>query len=285
MQQFHEQLKYERQQRGWTQRELGRRAGISRSVVSHLESGVKPPSSSERAGLVRALKLSRDMLGEARPSGGRGGWPAWQSTRLWEEFRKRPERYRLDRERPNWFRLRAARKQYPALYDKLLWQALKVHGRVVLRDLIHFGCIDSGLEAMAWLQLLVAGVIVSYVSLARLGWCRLPVLDYPGSQVVNDRLWPAFVFKHPFLCALFPQVRLKPWESKAYRLDFLACVRWEDRLIWVNVEVDGAGHDPREDETRTQNLRLPRVQLTEEDILAPDFMARLQRKLVEAVTA
>lgn len=191
----------------------------------------------------------------------------------------------MDRERPNWARLKAARKQYRELYDRLLRDALERHGRTAIRDLIHYGCIGSGLEAIAWLHLLVAGVVVSYVSLARLGWRRLPVLEEPGSLIVNDRLWPALVFQKPFLCALFPQVRLKPWDSVAWRLDFLACVRLGDRLIWVDVEIDGEGHHAARDAYRTSKLRLPRVTLSEEDVCAPDFMERLQRKLLEAVAA
>jgi hypothetical protein len=110
---------------------------------------------------------------------------------------------------------------------------------------------------------------------------RTAQLDSPARC---EEAIPAFVFKDPFLCALFPQVRLKPWDSISYRLDFLACVRWEGHLIWVDVEIDGAGHHSSQDATRTADLRLPRVKLTEEDVCAPDFMARLQRKLIEAVT-
>ncbi len=280
---FHTQLKFERTQRGWTQRELGRRAGMSRSLISLIEHAQRIPTNRQRSSLVRALGMPRDNLGRIRERQPLGGWPEWQRSKLWEKFRGRPERYRVDRDRENWTRFRAARKQYRRIYDYLLARAIQMVGRTVLDDLVHYGCCESGLEAIVWLQLIVAGVLISYVSPARLGWCRMPVVEHPSQNVVNDRLWPAFVVDGPLLFALLPQVRLKPWDSCAYRVDLLACVRVEDRLVWVDVEVDGPLHKTKYDRDRTAALRLPRVKLTEEDALSPDFLERLQTKLLAAV--
>ncbi len=279
---FHHDLKFERLQRAWSQRELARRANLTRTLVSLIESGIRIATPSHRTQLIRALGLGRDTLGPSHPRGHKGGWPNWQQTRLWETFRRRPERYRVDRDRPNWQRFRAARKQYGRLYDELLKSAIARVGKLALADLLHFGCCESGLEALLWLRLLVAGAILSWVAAARLGWCRMPMVDL-DNHVLNDRLWPAFVLSEPFLCALLPQVRLRPWDSKPYRLDFLACVRTASGLVWVNVEVDGAGHDTRWDRKRTAALRLPRVSLSEEDILADNFLERLQTRLLRAV--
>lgn len=264
--------------RGWTQAMMARRSGLTRSLVSHLENGTRVPTSGQRTALVKALQLPGDILGQA-PSGTRhGGWPDWQQTALWARFLPRPRRYQHDRERPNWMRLRAAQKEYPELYQRVYRACLARHGRRLLAELIHYGSCGSGLEALTWLRLLEA-VTLSYVSPARLGWARLPVLEQPSGHVIGDRLWPAFVIEKPFLCALLPQVRLKPWDDNSYRLDFLACVRLDHRLVWADVEVDGIGHDSRGDKKRTASLRLPRVSLTDEDVCAPNFMERLIWKL------
>ncbi len=279
---FHIQLKEERTRRGWTQAELARRTGMTRSQISHLESSSLCPTYQQRASLLSAMHLPKDTLGYARPLSKPGGWPRWLRGDLWERFLKRPGRYRLDRDRENWTRLRAGKKQYRRIYDQLSAACQLKHGRQVLRDLFHFGCIESGLEAIAIFQTLLTG-IVSYVPLSRLGWRRMPVVEHPSGDIVGDRLWPVIVIEQPFLCALFLQVRLQVPENTHYRLDFLACVKLEDGLHWVDIEVDGTGHDPTKDKIRTAQLRLPRVTLEEDDVLATDFPSRLQQKILQAI--
>lgn len=75
---------------------------------------------------------------------------------------------------------------------------------------------------------------------------------------------------------MFPQVSL---QGLKHRLDFLVCVRLPDRCVWLNLEVDGTGHKPRNDAERAAAIGLPRVKLTEADILAKDFEQRLLEKL------
>lgn len=278
---FHRRLRKRRALRSWSQHELARRAGIPRSQLAHYELGTRQASDDHVARLAAALRVAPEALAPTpAPPPRKGGWPAWKLSTLWERFTPHPRRYRLDRERENWVRLLAARKTYPLLYPLYLGRVLTLHGRQAFTELLHYACCGSGLEMMAWLRILDFAMI-SYVSLARLGWRRMAVLEYPSGDVVGDRLWPVLVFKEPFLCALFPQVRVRT-PIQDYRMDLLACIRVGDRLVWLNVEIDGPEHDSEYDLTREAAIGLPRVKVTREDIRARDFKRRFLQKLADA---
>ncbi|GMU54346.1 MAG: hypothetical protein AMXMBFR33_34920 [Candidatus Xenobia bacterium] len=274
---FHRHLRKERKLRGWTQSELARTARVPRSQIAHYELGTRMPPADHVARLAAALGIAIEA---PIPPPGKGGWPAWKLSALWERFTPHPRRYRLDRERDSWVRLLAARKAYPLLYGLHFPRVVALHGRAALTELLHFACCGSGLEMMAWLRILEFAVI-SYVSLARLGWRRLPVIEEPSGDVVGDRLWPVLAFEQPFLCALFPQVRVRT-PGQPYRMDLLACLRVGDRLVWLNVEIDGPLHDSEYDRKRQIAIGLPRVRLTEDDVCARNFKQRFLEKLAAA---
>ncbi|GMU56322.1 MAG: hypothetical protein AMXMBFR33_54680 [Candidatus Xenobia bacterium] len=278
---FHIRPRQERRRRGWTQKELALRARVSRAQISHFERNTRPPRDVQVVRLAGALGISPlELRGGSCLQAAEAGWAEWLMTSLWRRFSPRPGRYRLDRERDNWVRLRAARKVYPEHYNRYLTLALERLGRKALTDLLRYACCGSGMEMLSWLRLLELALI-SYVSLARVGWRSLPVLEDPSGEVVGDRLWPALVLEGPFLVALFPQVRVLT-SAGPYRMDFLACVRLSDRLVWLNVEVDGPYHCSKLDDKRQKAIRIPRVKLTEDDLLAPDFLDRFWSKLGRA---
>jgi transcriptional regulator with XRE-family HTH domain len=60
-------IKAERDKAGWTQTELAKRAGITPSALSQIESGERFPSTMVLAKLARALSVSIDyLLGEKK---------------------------------------------------------------------------------------------------------------------------------------------------------------------------------------------------------------------------
>ena len=60
-------IKAERDKAGWTQTELAKRAGITPSALSQIESGERFPSTMVLAKLARALSVSMDyLLGEKK---------------------------------------------------------------------------------------------------------------------------------------------------------------------------------------------------------------------------
>ncbi len=62
-----DKIKEEREKAGWTQTELAKRAGITPSALSQIESGDRYPSTLVLAKLSRALSVSVDyLLGEKK---------------------------------------------------------------------------------------------------------------------------------------------------------------------------------------------------------------------------
>lgn len=281
---FHLRLKHERRLRRWTQRELAGRSLLNRWLISHLEHRRRLPNREHVVRLAKAFGLRPDeLLGSTSLRATPRPRPSWHRSKLWRRFAPRRGRYVLDRERDNWVRLRAARKGYRAQYDQWLPRALEHQGRDGFSEFLHFACCGSGLEMVSWLKLMTVGIL-SYFSLMRLGWRRLPIIEEPSNDLVGDLLWPALVLEGPLLCALFPQVRVLTPDGP-FRMDLLACVRVGKSLIWVNIEVDGPYHRADRDERRRKFIGLPRVKLTEEDVCASDFIDRLFEKLAIAVAA
>lgn len=62
------QIKAERLRRGWTQTELGAKAGLSASDVSRIETGRLRPYPLQVIRLARALKLAPDQLLDLAPA-------------------------------------------------------------------------------------------------------------------------------------------------------------------------------------------------------------------------
>ncbi|QDV32893.1 substrate-binding domain-containing protein [Tautonia plasticadhaerens] len=77
---MHNRVKARRRERGWSQEELSRRAGISRAAVSAVETGRLVPSVLAAIGLAEALGASvEELFGRARPAGEDPSW-AWPAT-------------------------------------------------------------------------------------------------------------------------------------------------------------------------------------------------------------
>jgi transcriptional regulator with XRE-family HTH domain len=57
-----DKIKEEREKAGWTQTELAKRAGITPSALSQIESGERYPSTLVLSKLARALSVSMDYL-------------------------------------------------------------------------------------------------------------------------------------------------------------------------------------------------------------------------------
>lgn len=59
---FWERLKQARADRGWTQRELARRAGMHPTAISHFENGAREPSLRNLVALIEALRVKAKVL-------------------------------------------------------------------------------------------------------------------------------------------------------------------------------------------------------------------------------
>lgn len=250
---------------------------MSRSELSHYETGMRFPSLEKAARLEQALMLRTGHLGATvRPQRARGA-SAWRRSKLWKRFCPHPGRYRVERDRDNWVRMRAAQRLNPVLYYQCLQTALQRHGRRALSEFLHYASCDSGPEMLSWLLLLAGTAQIAYVPIARLGWDRLAIIQPSNGAVVGHLPWPALVFEHPVPMALFPQVSL---QRVGYRLDFLVCIRRKEGCSWAILEIDGAAHDPTTDPSRTQTLALPTLRIKTDELYQESFESRLLERLV-----
>jgi hypothetical protein len=83
----------------------------------------------------------------------------------------------------------------------------------------------------------------------------------------------------PFLA--FPQLSVMTRHG-IYRLDVLVGVMVEQSRVWINLEIDGGGHDNRYDLERQRNLDLPTARLTEQELKAPDCFGLAIRRLKQS---
>lgn len=135
--------------------------------------------------------------------------------------------------------------------------------------------LDSGDEAFFFLKLLAEGATPCAFSLLRAGYRTYPVIEPSTKQVLGD-------VRHPCLelidgrqdCLIFPQISLLV-ANRVYRLDALVCARCPQRRLWVDVEIDGPGHDFMQDRRREHQLKLPTVRLSRSELYAPNLAASL----------
>ena len=106
----------------------------------------------------------------------------------------------------------------------------------------------------------------------------MPIVDFKTGDVVGHRLWPALIIDGPVPITLFPQVS---FQGLSFCLDILACVKLDHRIVWLDVEVDGGGHRPRNDGDRARILGLRRLKVTLEDALHGDFERNLVERLIQ----
>ncbi len=121
---------------------------------------------------------------------------------------------------------------------------------------------DSALETVNCLLELRRGAQFCLASPQEVGFDRFPVVHRSGSRVVGHCRVPALVTQEWLLllqvCVLTPA---------RYRLDGLVVVL-RPRRVFLNLEIDGQGHDERFDKQRTRALGLGVVRLSEQDVLS-----------------
>jgi len=142
---------------------------------------------------------------------------------------------------------------------------------------------ESGLEYFFWLQLLASGALPCRLSLYKAGFRALRVVEAGSRKGLGDsRAACLDVQTGRCRCLLFPQVTLDT--RKAYfRLDALACVRARRDRCWLNLEIDGEGHDGQFDQERQLLLGLPTIRLSASEVASPNLLSLLDGKLAHVV--
>lgn len=261
-------LQKARRYRQWSQSVLAQLTGISRGRLSHFENDRRQPTLDESERLHRCLALrSRPKAAPTLPFPGK----SWRRCAPPVKFEKK---------RTIYTRLLAARKSFGQIVNDKLEIVHSRNDRRFSELFLKQARLDSGHELLFWVQLLAAGGKPCWLAPLRVGFRSCPVV-HPDSKICIADV------RHPCLeltgdrwsSLLFPQLTLDARRSY-FRLDALACVRSGGRRRWINVEIDGEGHDPSYDEDRQRLLGLLTVRLNRVEITYPSMLALLQAKLL-----
>ncbi|HXE72863.1 MAG TPA: hypothetical protein VNO81_09385 [Candidatus Nitrosotenuis sp.] len=187
--------------------------------------------------------------------------------------------YALIGERDFARRLAACQLQFPQAFGRLQ-RALDARAdrARVERFLVGFPC-GSGHECLFDLCLLALNALPARLSPLRLGFADPRLQDPATRRYVGHCLMPSLVLYRPSLTEVYwPQVPVRT-ERQPYTLDFLVALHDGRNQVWLNVEVDGPGHEGSGDEDRARQIRLPTMRLRSETLLRPDFPCWLDDRL------
>jgi putative transcriptional regulator len=245
-----------RNDRGWSQQDLANSLSMSRQRISDFERGKLCPREPELVALASALRCQLEELETVprRPSGGR----RVESKELLAMYRT-PPAYLPEPRFNGWFRLSAARRSYPQLLARL---EPKLRSQPTWQKFMARAPSDSGLETSLHLLELEAGAQTGWMSVAETGYVRLPVVDFDTREITARILRPVLVTRD---WILFPQVTIAT--PVTYTVDALLVVH-SPRRVYLDLEVDGKGHDSTWDATRELALGLVKLRLSEAEVLA-----------------
>jgi transcriptional regulator with XRE-family HTH domain len=266
-----ERLRTLRGQKNRSQRYLSKQTGISQTRISQIEDGRQHPTKKEWEQLQRSLgavatplpvKLQRPYPNQA--------WATNRPELSWTV------------EAPVNARIYRARKSFGPIFDKLLSRVAGREDAPLSFRFLNDAGLDSGDEAAFWIHGFAVGGRACWYSPVRAGFRSLPIVDGPEERkVIGDLRHPCLeILRANYGILLFPQLRLITRRG-FYRLDALACIRRGRKRCWVNIEIDGGGHDGEFDAERESQLRLPTIRLRKSHLADPAMFASLEQRLLD----
>lgn len=254
-------LRVARRKKQWTQAQLARHLGMQRARLCNLEKDRRHPTREEWLRLSSCL-----ALGPCPPS---LELPAPQ--RCWRASPPYPK----EPERSVWTRRQAARKTFGSVVDTLA-NAVEKRDKNA-QTFLRYANLESGDEYFFWLKLLDEGGRPCRYSPNKAGFRTWAILEPKSWRQIGDLRAPCLeLLDQGWL--LFPQLTLDTRKS-IYRTDALLCCRHEDGRLWVNIEIDGLGHDPRFDQQRQTELGLPTARVSATELTTPRLVPLLAQKL------
>jgi transcriptional regulator with XRE-family HTH domain len=248
-------LQQMRKNYGWTQNDLSTRSGIPRKRISAFEQGVLGVPPEELRALSDAFGRDPREL-DVLPARATGGQPK-PGRELLARHRCGPAPAPAPRFNGEG-RLGACRSRHPRVLARLEpLIASSQDFQLFLRE----AASDSRPETMFHLFELERGARFCRVSIAEIGYELRPVIEYFTRLAIGARALPALVTPE---WLLIPQVTvLSPWR---YTMDGLLVVQ-QPRRTFINLEIDGRGHDHSGDTERTARLSMPTLRITENEVL------------------
>lgn len=251
-----------RQARGLTQEDLARQASIPCWKLSRMENLLRGAEGEVLGRLCSVLECRPEdlLLAPARTRGGQ----LRAAGELLSRFREPP----TSAPRPQWTsaaRLASLRRDLPQFMRKL--ETTVTRWREYLEEVPS----ESRNETILQLQELARGAQAARASTDWLGFQLWPVCDEAG-RGASTLVRPALITRDWVM--LF-QVWMMAG-GRRWRLDGLLLVL-EPRRTFINLEVDGLGHDPREDERRASALGMATLRIDGKDLMGgPSLTERLQ---------
>jgi transcriptional regulator with XRE-family HTH domain len=268
------QIRKARKEREWSLALLAARSGLSKTYLCKLENDYLSVKASDWVLLRRFLDLPSALPYEGRlplpPACFRALLPKLksESTRCWKS------------------RLPAARSAFgdTRVSQRLAEIDARADGALCHHFLEQVET-DSAWELFLWLLLLALGAKPAWYSPLGSGFRKHAVVDAAGQKQIGDLRRPCLSWESGTVkMIIFPQVSLRTPRC-VYRLDALVCVVRGRRREWIDLEVDGPGHDAHYDLMRQRTLGLTTLRLGREQLRADDpalMLARAFEALVEA---
>lgn len=269
-------LKKFRMDRGLSQRRLALESQILQARISDFERGSRPPNLAALEALSKPLGFDlRDLAFRTRWEEPQRGRPNRQvETSILRRFSPDlDEIYLPPRKKDFAFHMAAVRDRFGAVLKVLepRFDALpdRAGAEIFLRDLP----VDSAEEAVLDLHTAGLAPVRTHLSPASLGFFAHAVIDPVTRVVVGHRRRPAFALQlDEALYVLLSHVAVRPADTAI--MDRLVGVR-EGATSWIDMEVDGGGHDSRRDEQRAAAIGLPVLRVTTEMLHDPRFMTKV----------
>ena len=241
-----------------TQAELGARIGRSHKRISEFELETRAPDPEAKIALCRVLNL-----------------PAFSTeTELLPALCRhlvKPRFYVRPGERSTEHRLWAARTRAPE------W-AHRINDCLVpkRKALLNLCASDSCWEALILAHLMATSARQVSVQLLAEGYYQHVVLHPTDRLPAGHLRFPALSVQWGEESLLFvPQVPLRTMEGAEFTPDFLVGVRGKGPSKWIDLEVDGEGHDGSGDRYRMNLLGMRTVRYRPAQIRARDFVETL----------
>lgn len=260
-------IKSARSQTEYSQTELGQLAGISQSRLSALENERRPPSADEWQRLARWLPLgpldSPSTLSLPLPRS------------IW---RVRQKELSAFGQCPPSVRELAAKKSFGQVAVQRQAEAERLHDPALVARFLSEAGLDSGHEHRMWVDLMAEGGKPCWFRPLKAGFDRLCVVDRDTRRNASDRRLACLDAAGPNTdWLLWPQVTLDARQAY-YRLDALAKVCMGDLSLWLDLEIDGEGHDSQFDQRRSLHLGLPTLRLLRAELCRPNVLALLESR-------
>ncbi len=250
---LHYVLADKREELDVTQDVLAERAGISGSRYPKLERGEMGPTGDEIETLARVLGIdTREVPHLAtRPPDAIGELLSNANPPARSPIFFPPQ------DRPNYKRYRAARKRYPDLVRAM---TERLRRRPDFRTVEFFcECLASGSgdECLYLISLLLEGALPGLKVPVLVDFIEHPIIDPESRKFVGNRYLPCLVMGSTLY---FVQVSLST--PATLSVDFLV---WDGS--WRVIEIDGAGHDRRDDSSREASLAMPVMRVSELELV------------------